>query len=98
MYIFLCTKDIFLYVALWIGDHNGEEQKCSRTEETTGGPVHNIGIQHETGEPLGPHKRKFVEHYGYLVRDRIPISILEWKKKINEPDVSFVSDVDKNLL
>ena len=37
---------IFLYVALWIGDHNGEEQKCSRTEETTGGPVHNIGIQH----------------------------------------------------
>ena len=52
----------------------------------------------ETGEPLGPHKRKFVEHCGYLVRDRIPISIREWKKKINEPDVSFVPDVDKNLL
>ena len=52
----------------------------------------------ETGEPLGLHKRKFVEHCGYLVRDIIPISIREWKKKINEPDVSFVSDVDKNLL
>ena len=39
-----------------------------------------------------------MEHCGYLVRDRIPISIREWKKKINEPDVSFVSDVDKNLL
>ena len=39
-----------------------------------------------------------MEHCGYLVRDRIPISIREWKKKINEPNVSFVSDVDKNLL
>ena len=39
-----------------------------------------------------------MEHCGYLVRDRISISIREWKKKINEPDVSFVSDIDKNLL
>jgi hypothetical protein len=52
----------------------------------------------EIGEPLGPHKRKFTEHCGYLVRDRIPISICEWKEKISEPDVSFVSDNDKNLL
>ena len=47
----------------------------------------------ETGEPLGPHARKFVQHCGYLVRDR-----LEWKQKINEPHVSFVSDHDKNLI
>jgi hypothetical protein len=52
----------------------------------------------ETGEPLGPHKRKFVEHCGYLVRDKILIRIREWMEKINEPDVSFVSDHDKNLL
>ena len=52
----------------------------------------------ETGEPLGPHARKFVQHCGYLVRDRLPISAREWKQKINEPHVSFVSDLDKNLI
>jgi hypothetical protein len=39
-----------------------------------------------------------MEHHGYLVRDRIPISIREWKQKINAPDVSFISDLNKNLL
>jgi len=34
----------------------------------------------------------------YLVRDRIPVSICEWKQKISAPDVTFVSDLDKNLL
>jgi len=52
----------------------------------------------ETGEPLGPHARKFVQHCGCLVRDRLPISAREWKQKINEPHVSFVSDLDKNLI
>lgn len=52
----------------------------------------------ETGEPLGPHARKFVQHCGYLVRDRLPISAHEWKQKINEPHVSFVFDLDKNLI
>ena len=52
----------------------------------------------ETGEPLGPYARKFVQHYGCLVRDRLPISAREWKQKINEPHVSFVSDLDKNLI
>ena len=52
----------------------------------------------ETGEPLGPHARKFVQHCGCLIRDRLLISAREWKKKINEPHVSFVSDFDKNLI
>ena len=52
----------------------------------------------ETGEPLGPHARKFVQHCGYFIRDRLPISAREWKQKINEPYVSFVSDLDKNLI
>ena len=50
----------------------------------------------ETGEPLGPHARKFVQHCGYLVRDRLPISAHKWKQKINEPHVSFVSNLDIN--
>jgi hypothetical protein len=39
-----------------------------------------------------------VQHYGCLVRDRLPISAHEWKQKINKPHVSFVSNLDKNLI
>ena len=39
-----------------------------------------------------------MQHCGHLVRDRLPISAHEWKQKINEPHVSFVSDLDKNLI
>ena len=39
-----------------------------------------------------------MQHCGYLVRDRLPISAREWKQKINEPHVSFVSDLNKNLM
>ena len=45
----MCTHDIylffFLYVALWIDDHNVEKQKYSRPEKAIGGTLHNIGIQ-----------------------------------------------------
>ena len=34
---------------------------------------------------------------GSFVRDRIPVSAREWKQKISAPNVSFVSDRDKNL-
>ena len=51
-----------------------------------------------SGEVKGPNAHKFVHHCGYLVRDRIPISIREWKKKPSASDVSYVSDVDKNIL
>ena len=49
----------------------------------------------DTGEPLGENKMKFVHHCGYVVRNRIPISAREWKMKPNYPNISFVSDRDK---
>ena len=52
----------------------------------------------ETGKPLGPHAPKFVHQCGYLVRDRIPISIREWKRKPSAPAISYVSDVDKQTI
>jgi hypothetical protein len=52
----------------------------------------------DTGEPRGPNKTKFVHHCGYLVRDQLPISTREWKKKTNAPHISFVSDRDKTLI
>jgi len=48
-----------------------------------------------TGQPLGQHAKTYVGHCGYLVRDRIPISAQEWKKKPSAPHISFVSDRDK---
>ena len=47
---------------------------------------------------VGPNKTKFMHHYGYLVRDRLPISTREWKKKTNAPHISFVFDRDKTLI
>jgi len=51
-----------------------------------------------TGKPLGPHSRAFVYHLGYLVRDRIPISVREWKENKKHPKISYVSRRDKELL
>ena len=39
-----------------------------------------------------------MQHCGCIVRDRLPISAREWKQKINEHRVSFVSNLDKNLI
>jgi hypothetical protein len=50
IYHLLCVHMIliysFLYVALWIDDHNVEKQKNSRPEKPIGGALHNIGIQY----------------------------------------------------
>ena len=50
IYHLLCVHMIFiysfLYVALWIDDHNGKKQKYSRPEKAIGGALHNIGIQY----------------------------------------------------
>jgi len=48
-----------------------------------------------TGQPLGPHAKTYVDHCGYLVRNRIQISAQEWKNKPSAPHNSFVSDRDK---
>ena len=86
----MCTHDIylffFLYIALWIDDHNGENIQGPKKPLEGRYIISEFNI--ETGEPLGPHARKFVQHCGYLVRDRLPISAREWKQKINEPHVS----------
>ena len=50
IYHLLCVHMIFiysfLYVALWIDDHNGEKQKYSRPEKAIGGALYNIEIQY----------------------------------------------------
>ena len=53
-----------------------------------------------TGEPLLPqdHAKKFVNHCGFLVRDNVGISVREWKVKKNDPQVSYVSDRDKDII
>ena len=43
-------------------------------------------------------QKKFVNHYGVHVRDRVPISVREWKKKKDDPLISFVSKQEKDLL
>jgi hypothetical protein len=48
-----------------------------------------------TGQPRGPHARAFVNHLGYLAQDRIPINVHEWKKNKQCPEISYVSDRDK---
>ena len=57
-------------------------------------------VDPNTGEPLLPTKnaKKFVNHYGVLVRDRLPISTREWKMKKESPQISFVSERDKDIL
>ena len=57
---------LFLYVALWIDDYNSEKQKYSRSEKAIRGTLHNMEFNIETGEPLGPHVRKFVNTVGAL--------------------------------
>ena len=102
IYHLLCVHMIFiysfLYVSLWIDDHNSEKQNIRGPKKPLEGRYIISEFNIETGEPLGPYARKFVQHCGCLVRDKLPISAHEWKQKINEPHVSFVSDLDKNLI
>jgi hypothetical protein len=57
-------------------------------------------VDPNTGEPLLPknNTKKFVNHCGVLVRDRVPISVREWKKRKDDPLISFVSERDKDIL
>ena len=55
-------------------------------------------FEEATGKPLVPHSKAFVNHLGYLVRDRIPISVREWKENKKHPEISYVSRRDKELL
>jgi hypothetical protein len=57
-------------------------------------------VDPNTSEPLQPknNAKKFINHYGVLVRDRVPINIREWKQKKVDPLISFVSEREKDLL
>ena len=57
-------------------------------------------VDTNTGEPLLPIKnaKKFVNHCGFPVRDKLPISAHEWKMKKDDPQISFVYERDKDLL
>ena len=63
---------------------------------------HNIIIEFvpNTGEPLLPknNAKKFINHCRFLVSDRVPISVREWKQKKDDPRISFVSKREKDLL
>ena len=53
-------------------------------------------IAHD-GEPIEPIRTKntFSAQCGVLVRDKIPISIQQWYKPKDDPEVSYVNDMQK---
>ena len=57
-------------------------------------------VDPNTAELLLPknNAKKCVNHCGVLVRDRVPISVREWKQKKDDPLISFVSEREKDLL
>ena len=57
-------------------------------------------VDPNTDEPLQTknNAEKFINHYRVLVRDRVPISVREWKQKKDDPLISFVSEREKDLL
>ena len=59
-----------------------------------------IEVDPNTGEPLlsKNNAKKFVNHCGVLVRDRVPISVREWKQKKDDPLISFVSKRENDLV
>ena len=58
-----------------------------------------IEVDPNTDELLQPknNAKKFINHCGVLVRDRVPISIHELKNK-DDPLIRFVSEREKDLL
>ena len=52
-----------------------------------------IEVDPNIGELLQPknNAKKFINHCGVLVRDRVLVSVCEWKKKKDDPLISFVS-------
>jgi hypothetical protein len=52
------------------------------------------------GQPIAPKRTKdtFVHQCGVVVRDNIPISIVQWNKSKDDPEVSYVQDRQKDDL
>ena len=59
-----------------------------------------IEVDPNTSEPLLPknNAKKFINHCGVLVRDRVLISVCEWKKKKDDPLINFIFEREKDLL
>ena len=57
-------------------------------------------VDPNTDEPLLPTKnaKKYVNHCGFPVRDKLLISAREWKMKKDDPRINFVPERDKDLL
>jgi hypothetical protein len=58
-----------------------------------------IELDPNIGELLPKNNaKKFINHFEVLVRDKVPISVCEWKKRKDDPLISFVSERDKDIL
>lgn len=57
-------------------------------------------VNPNTGEPLEPkaNAKRFVNHCGVVVSDRVPINIREWKQRKDAPHIPFLHDQEKDLL
>ena len=57
-------------------------------------------VDPNTDEPLQliNNAKKLINHYGVLVRDKVPISVRERKKRKDAPLISFVSEQEKDIL
>jgi len=57
-------------------------------------------VDPNTGELLllKNNAKKFVNHCGVLVWDRVPISVREWKKRKDDPLITFVFEREKDIL
>jgi hypothetical protein len=86
------------YIALYLNNNHGDQQKSTRSEEVDGGPVGCHGFRRENRPATWTPCKGLVNHLGYLARDRIPINVREWKKNKQRPEISYVSDCDKELV
>jgi len=68
------------YIALWLDDNHGYQQKSTRPEEADGGLVGYHGFRRGNRLATWTLARAFVSHLGYLAWDRLPINAREWKK------------------
>jgi hypothetical protein len=73
------------YIALCLNDNHGDQQKSTRSEKLMEGRLVITDFDEGTDQPHGPHARAFVNHLGYLARNRILINVCEWKKNKQRP-------------
>ena len=88
---------------------SGSSKSASTDSRTKRGPSkklkegvkYNIDSIKANGEPFTPKNiaHKWTRQCGVLVKDKLPISIQEWKEPKNKcPDVTWVNDRPKNAL